>query len=70
MRNLNKLKFDEYSRSVYFKETKSALPYFRDIIKFTNGLGYNAISDGYIVLHRKHSPSGLEDEMPEDSYIK
>jgi hypothetical protein len=64
MSKLNRLKFEKYSSHLYFKENRDAIKQFRSLLKFDEALGYDSKSEGYIVLHKEHSPSGLEDEIP------
>ena len=64
MSKLNRLKFENYSSHLYFKDNMDAFRQFRCLLKFEDALGYDTKSAGYIVLHKEHSPSGLEDEIP------
>jgi hypothetical protein len=64
MSKLNRLKFELYSNDEYYKDSQKAVVYFRSVIKYEDALGYDIKSDGYLVLHKQHSPSGLENEIP------
>jgi hypothetical protein len=64
MRDLNKQLFDEYQNDTYFKFNEQAEKQFRSILKFPNTLGFDNRSFGFIVLHKRHKPSGIEDEIP------
>jgi hypothetical protein len=64
MSQLNKLKFEEYSNVEYLTNQQDAEFFFRVMSKFPNVIGYNKKSNGFLVIHKKHSPSGLESEIP------
>ncbi len=64
MRNLNKQKFDDYPESIYLKSNEKAIKYFKEIKKFEQALGFDYDSGGFLILHKKHKPSGINDEIP------
>lgn len=64
MRNLNKLKFEEYSSFEYLTNQENGEDYFKVLAKFPKILGYDTKTGGFIVIHKRHSPSGLESELP------
>jgi hypothetical protein len=64
MSNLNKLKFDNYPLHSYFKTNEKAEKAFPSIVKFPDALGFDRKSKGFIVLHRNHQESGIEQEIP------
>lgn len=70
MSNLNKLKFDNYPLHSYFKTNEKAEKAFPSILKFPNALGFDFKSEGYIVLHRNHHNSGIEQEIPACLFLK
>ena len=70
MRNLNRLKFDEYSSISFLKNQEDGENYFRMLANFPKTLGYDSKTNGFIVLHKKHSPSGLESELPACKILK
>ena len=64
MRDTNKQKFDEYSDAIYFKSNEKAVKHFKEIKKFEQALGFDYDSGGFLILHKKHKPSGIVDEIP------
>ena len=70
MNKLNRLKFETYPTQDYFKENSTAIGNFRSLLKFEEALGYDHKSGGFIVLHKHHSPSGIEDELPVCQVLK
>jgi hypothetical protein len=64
MSKLNQLKFEEYSEVEYIKNQKDAEAHFRVMSKFPNVVGFDKKSNGFLVIHKKHSASGLESEIP------
>lgn len=64
MRDLNKQQFDAYPNDTYLKSNEKAVKYFKEIKKFSKALGFDSYSGGFIVLHKKHKPSGIVDEIP------
>ncbi len=70
MSKLNRLKFESYSRSEYLTNQIDAETHFRVMLKFPDVIGYDNKSNGYLVIHRFHSPSGLEDEIPVCQILK
>ncbi len=60
----NQQAFDDLPDADYFKTNEIAGKHFRDVRLFPTGaLGFDDLSDGFIALHRTHSPSGLKDEI-------
>ncbi len=70
MSQLNREKFDGYPDSSYFKTNENAVRQFPSISKFPKSLGFDEKCHGFIVLHKKHKPSGLEQEMPACIFLK
>ena len=64
MRDLKKQQFDAYPNDTYLKSNEKAVKYFKEIKKFEKALGFDSDSGGFIVLHKKHKPSGIVDEIP------
>ena len=63
MSKLNRLKYETYSKLEYLVNQKDAEAYFRVMSKFPNAVGYDKKSNGYLVINKNHSPSGLESEV-------
>lgn len=70
MSNQNQQKFDNYSNQVYYKTNEKAVIQFPSIKKFPDALGFDKRSLGFIVLHKKHKPSGVEQEVPACVFLK
>jgi hypothetical protein len=70
MSQLNKLKFEEYSKFEYLCNQEDAEDYFRTMKKFPFAVGFDRKSNGYLVINKKHSPSGLENEVPGSLILK
>lgn len=64
MSKLNRLKFEDYSSISYLTIQLDAEVHFRVMSKFPNVVGYDKKSNGFLVIHKKHSASGLESEVP------
>jgi hypothetical protein len=64
MSKTNKSKFENYPNQNYFKNNDQAVFNFPSLIKFPMALGYDKKSMGFIVLHKKHQASGIEQEIP------
>ncbi len=43
---------------------------FRDMAQHMNSLGFDDESNGFLVLHRRHAPSGFEQEIPVCVFLK
>ncbi len=63
MSKLNRLKYETYSKLEYLVNQKDAEAYFRVMSKFPNAVGFDKKSNGYLVINKTHSPSGLESEV-------
>jgi hypothetical protein len=64
MSKLNRLKFESYTKEDYLTTQEDAEAHFRVMSKFPNALGFDKKSNGYLVIHKRHSPSGLASEVP------
>jgi hypothetical protein len=60
MSKLNRLKFDE----LHIKTQEDAEAYFRVMSNFPKAVGFDKKSQGFLCIHKRHSPSGLENEIP------
>jgi len=70
MKKTNREIFEELHIDEYFKSTEAAAKFFRDMADYPNALGYDEQSDGFLVLHRCHAPSGFEYEIPVCVFLK
>ncbi len=65
MSRTNLAHFDGLPAFDFFKNNAAAASAFRDIHFFPDdALGFDPDSEGFLVLHRGHSPSGLHSEIP------
>ena len=64
MSKLNRLKFESYSKEEYLINQEDAEFHFKVMSKFPNAVGFNRKSNGFFVIHKRHSPSGLISEIP------
>jgi hypothetical protein len=64
MSKLSRLKFESYSKEEYFTSQEEAESFFKVMAKFPNAVGFNRKSNGFFVIHKRHSPSGLISEIP------
>jgi hypothetical protein len=64
MSKLNRLKFESYSKEEYFTSQEDAEAYFKVMSKFPNAVGFNRKRNGFFIIHKRHSPSGLGSEIP------
>lgn len=65
MTTQNKHYFDNFSNTDYYKQNNlEAIKHFKSLPKFPNALGYDIISDGFIVIHKGHQSGALDFEIP------
>ena len=70
MSKQNRDKFDSYPEGSYFKTNEKAEKHFQSILKFPKTLGFDEKNHGFIVLHKKHQASGIEQEIPACNCLK
>lgn len=70
MKKINREIFEELSLEEHFKSAEVAAKAFRDMAGFPNALGFDQQSGGFLVLHRRHAPSGFEYEIPVCVFLK
>ena len=63
MSKLNRLKFESYTKEEYLTNQEDAEAYFRVMSTFPNAVGFDKKTNGYLVIHKRHSPSGLVSEI-------
>ena len=63
MKTNNKQRFENLDTD-YVATTAEAKKIFRNIFKYPDALGFDEDTDGFIALHKGHSPSGLDKELP------
>lgn len=68
-RGAARLIFDNYAPNQYAKTAEQAAGRFRGAAQWADVLGYEPVTGGFVVLHKKHMPA-LADEMPVLSILK
>jgi SPP1 gp7 family putative phage head morphogenesis protein len=63
-RGAARLIFDNYAPNQYLKTSEQAASVFKEARHMGDLLGHDPVTGGFVVLHRKHSASGLKDEAP------
>jgi len=66
----NRQIFDRLSDEFFLKSHQKAVRVFREIALFPNAIGFDDNSQGFLVLHRRHAPSGFEQEIPVCLFLK
>jgi hypothetical protein len=66
----NRQIFEDLHLETHFKSIEKAAKIFRDMSRFVDSLGYDDISEGFLVIHRGHAPSGFEQEIPVCVFLK
>lgn len=64
MSNSNLTLFLELSEAEYFKENQKAEIRFGSVKFFPDALGFDAETQGFVALHRKHIDMALHQELP------
>lgn len=64
MSKQNRELFDGYPDDSYFKTNEKAIKHFPSLVRFPETLGFDGKTFGFIVLHKKHQASGIEQEIP------
>lgn len=66
----NRQIFEDLPLETHFKSVEKAAKIFRDMAKFVDSLGFDELSEGFLVLHRGHAPSGFDQEIPVCTFLK
>lgn len=62
--------FEALPAHEFFKTSKEAAKTFKIIENYPDALGYDEETGGFLALHRKHSATGLEQELGVCLYLK
>lgn len=60
----NRQSFESLPSEEYLKSVEKAVKIFRDMAQHPDSLGFDEETGGFLVLHRRHAPSGFEQEIP------
>lgn len=66
----NRQIFEDLPLETHFKSVEKAAKTFREMAKFVDSLGFDKVSEGFLVLHCGHAPSGFEQEIPVCVFLK
>jgi uncharacterized protein YneR len=66
----NRQIFEERPLGTHFKSVEKAAKTFRDMAQFVDSLGFDEVSNGFLVLHCRHAPSGFGQEIPVCVFLK
>lgn len=67
---VNRKIFESLSSEEYLKSVEKAVKIFRDMAQHPDSLGFDEETGGFLVLYRRHAPSGFEQEMPVCVFLK
>ncbi len=70
MKEQNFAEYHALSAQYYFKSERAAQKRFRVLDTYQGILGYDQVSGGFLVVHKGHSPTGLEQELPVCGLLK
>ncbi|MFN0035090.1 MAG: hypothetical protein ACKVUS_08490 [Saprospiraceae bacterium] len=66
----NRQIFEDLPSEAYFKSVEKAAKIFRDMAQHVGSLGFDEETNGFLALHRRHAPSGFEQEIPVCVFLK
>lgn len=62
--------WNDLPAGLFLKTMDAALARFRDIALFPDSIGFDRETGGFLAIHRQHSPSALDREIPVCLFLK
>jgi len=70
MKEENFALYHKLSSQQFFKSDSTGVTRFRVLANYPGIMGYDDQSGGFLVIHKNHSPTGLEQELPVCGLLK